>query len=137
VYGIWQFYSLHTINILGLAQVKFHEGMPVDLFASAYKVGFIERAGLLLIPLFIIGMVYLEYKKTDKRFLLYAWVGASLILTKNDLFGINIFMDRFLTFMVEGMIVVGGIGAYAMLEILDKRVFDMIFRNKLNMPVKK
>ena len=137
VYGVWQFYSLHTINILGLAQVKFHEGMPVDLFASGYKVGFIERAGLLLIPLVIVGIIYLECKKTDKRFLLYAWVGASLILTKNDLFGINIFMDRFLTFMVEGMIVLGGIGGYAILEILDRRVFDMIFRNKPNMPVEK
>jgi len=137
MYGVWQFYSLHTLNILGLAQVKFHEGMPVDLFASAYKVGFIERTGLLVIGFCILGIVYLEYKKTDKRFLLYAWIGASLILTKNDLFGISIFMDRFLTFMVEGMIIVGGIGAYATLEFLDRCVFDIIFRKTQNVPVKK
>jgi hypothetical protein len=111
--------------------------MPVDLFASAYKVGFIERTGLLLIGFCILGIVYLEYKKTDKRFLLYAWIGASLILTKNDLFGISIFMDRFLTFMVEGMIIVGGIGAYATLEFLDRYVFDIIFRKTQNVPVKK
>jgi hypothetical protein len=131
VYVIWQLYSLHTISIFGLAQVKFHEGMPVDLFASVNKVGFIERTGFLPIPLFIIGIIYLEYKKADKRFLLYAWVAASLILTKNDVLGISIFMDRFLTFMVEGMIVLGGIGAYAILELLDKRVFDPIFRDRL------
>jgi hypothetical protein len=130
-YGIWQLYSLHTISVFGLAQVKFHEGMPVGLFESDYNVGFIDRAGFLPIPLFIIGMIYLEYKKADKRFLLYAWIFASLILTKNDLLGISIFMDRFLTFMVEGMIVLGGIGAYAILEILDKRVFDTIFRKRL------
>jgi hypothetical protein len=105
--------------------------MPVDLFASVNKVGFIERTGFLPIPLFIIGIIYLEYKKADKRFLLYAWVAASLILTKNDVLGISIFMDRFLTFMVEGMIVLGGIGAYAILELLDKRVFDPIFRDRL------
>jgi hypothetical protein len=33
--------------------------------------------------------------------------------------------------MVEGMIVLGGIGAYAILELLDKRVFDPIFRDRL------
>ena len=130
-YGIWQLYSLHTISILGLAQVKFHEGMPVSLFTNDYNVGFFDRTGFLPIPLFIIGIIYLEYKKADKRFLLYAWIAASLILTKNDLLGISIFMDRFLTFMVEGMIVLGGIGAYAILEILDKRVFDIVFRDRL------
>jgi hypothetical protein len=46
-------------------------------------------------------------------------------------------MDRFLTFMVEGMIVLGGIGGYAILEILNRRVFDTMFRNKPNMPVAK
>ncbi len=130
-YGIWQLYSLHTISILGLAQVKFHEGMPVSLFTNDYNVGFFDRTGFLPIPLFIIGIIYLEYKKADKRFLLYAWIAASLILTKNDLLGISIFMDRFLTFMVEGMIVLGGIGAYAILEILDERVFDTVFRDRL------
>ncbi len=130
-YGIWQLYSLHTISILGLAQVKFHEGMPVSLFTNDYNVGFFDRTGFLPIPLFIIGIIYLEYKKADKRFLLYAWIAASLILTKNDLLGISIFMDRFLTFMVEGMIVLGGIGAYAILEILDERVFDIVFRDRL------
>lgn len=131
VYGMWQLYSLHTINILGLAQVKFHEGIPVSLFTSDYNIGFFDRTGFLPIPLFIIGIIYLEYKRADKRFLLYAWIAASLILTKNDLLGINIFMDRFLTFMVEGMIILGGIGAYAILEILDKRVLDTVFRPRL------
>jgi hypothetical protein len=131
VYGIWQLYSLHTISIFGLAQVKFHEGMPVSLFTNDYNVGFFDRTGFLPVPLFIIGIIYLEYKRADKRFLLYAWIAASLILTKNDLLGISIFMDRFLTFMVEGIIVLGGIGAYAILEILDKRVFDIVFRDRL------
>ncbi|MEI7827299.1 MAG: hypothetical protein WCI87_05860, partial [Euryarchaeota archaeon] len=121
---------LHTVSILGLSQVKYHEGTPVDFLASEFRVGFFERAGLLLLPFAAIGLAWLERNRTNKRFLLYSWIIASLLLTKNDLLGIGIFMDRFLTFFVESLIVAGGIGAYAVLQFLDTRVAGAIERTK-------
>lgn len=128
VYGLWQVYSLHTLSILGLSQVKYHEGTPVDFLASELRVGFLDRAGLLVLPFAAIGLVWLERNKVDKRFLLYSWVIATLLLTKNDLLGINIFMDRFLTFFVESLVIVGGIGAFAVLQFLDARIGRAIER---------
>ncbi|MGZ4941434.1 MAG: hypothetical protein ACXVIG_02140 [Halobacteriota archaeon] len=129
VYGLWQLYSLHTISILGLSQVKYHEGTPVDFFAGANTVGFFERAGLLVLPFAVIGLAWLERAKIDKRFLLYSWVVASLLLTKNDLFGVGIFMDRFLTFFVQSLIVAGGIGAFAVLAYADTLVARLLSKN--------
>jgi hypothetical protein len=126
VYALWQVYTLHTVSILGLSQVKYHEGTPVDFFASESSVGFFERAGLLLLPFSAIGLAWLEKKGTNKRFLLYSWVIASLLLTKNDLFGIGIFMDRFLTFFIESLVVAAGIGAFAVLHFFDARLADAI-----------
>jgi hypothetical protein len=122
VYGLWQLYTLHTLSILGLAQVKYHEGTPVDFLASETRVGFFERAGLIVLPFAVIGLAWLERSKANKRFLLYSWVLASLLLTKNDLLGIGIFMDRFLTFFVGSLIIAGGIGAFVVVQFLDSRI---------------
>ena len=126
VYVLWQVYTLHTVSILGLSQVKFHEGTPVDFLASEFSVGFFERAGVLLVPFAAIGLAWLERNRSNKRFLLYSWILASLLLTKNDLLGIGIFMDRFLTFFVESLIVAAGIGAFAVLHFLETRVLNSI-----------
>jgi hypothetical protein len=130
VYALWQVYTLHTVSILGLSQVKYHEGTPVDFLASEFRVGFFERAGVLLLPFAAIGLAWLERNRTNKRFLLYSWIIASLLLTKNDLLGIGIFMDRFLTFFVESLIVAGGIGAFAVLQFLDARLAGAIERTQ-------
>jgi hypothetical protein len=122
VYALWQLYTLHTLSILGLSQVKYHEGTPVDFLGSDSRVGFFERAGLLVLPFAIVGLAWLERKKAKERFLLYSWVIVSLLLTKNDLLGIHIFMDRFLTFFVGSLIVAGGIGAFIVLQFLDSRL---------------
>lgn len=126
VYALWQVYTLHTVSILGLSQVKYHEGTPVDFLASEFRVGFFERAGLLLLPFAAIGVAWLERNRTNKRFLLYSCILASLLLTKNDLLGIGIFMDRFLTFFIESLIVAGGIGAFAVLQFLEAHVVGAI-----------
>jgi hypothetical protein len=126
VYALWQVYTLHTVSILGLSQVKYHEGTPVDFLASEFRVGFFERAGVLLLPFAAVGLAWLERNRTNKRFLLYSWVIASLLLTKNDLLGIGIFMDRFLTFFVEALVVTAGIGAFAVLHFLDAHLLGSI-----------
>ncbi len=126
MYGLWQLYSLHTVSILGLSQVRYHEGTPVDFFASANSVGFFERAGVLVVPFAVIGLAWLQLAKVDKRLLLYSWVVASLVLTKNDWLGVGIFMDRFLTFFVQALIIAGGIGAFALLTYADTLVARLI-----------
>jgi len=131
MYGLWQVYSLHTLSILGLSQVKYHEGTAVDFLSSVNRVGFFERAGLLLLPFAVIGIVWLERNKVQKRYLLYSWVIASLLLTKNDLFGIEIFMDRFLTFLVQSLIIAAGIGALATLKYFDSLLFRMLTKKSL------
>jgi hypothetical protein len=40
---------------------------------------------------------------------------------KNAVTGIDIFMDRFLTFFVVSLIVAGGIGAFAVFQFIDSR----------------
>jgi hypothetical protein len=45
------------------------------------------------------------------------------------LLGIDIFMDRFLTFFIESLVVAGGIGAFAVLQFLDARVGRAIERH--------
>jgi hypothetical protein len=92
-------------------------------------VGFFDEAGLLVLPFSAIGLFWLERNKVDKRFLVYSWVIATLLLTKNDLLGIDIFMDRFLTFFIESLIIVGGIGAFAVLQFLDARIGRAIERS--------
>jgi len=131
-YGLWQLYSLHTLSILGLAQVKYHEGTPVDFLASEFRVGFFERAGLIVLPFAFIGLGWLERNKANKRFLLYSWILASLLLTKNDLLGINIFMDRFLTFFVGSLIIAAGIGAFAVLQFLDSHLLQASRESKVD-----
>ena len=132
MYGLWQLYSLHTLSILGLSQVRYHEGTPVDFLSSDNRVGFFERAGLLLLPFAVIGIAWLERNRVHKRYLLYSWVIASLLLTKNDLLGIGIFMDRFLTFFVQSLIIAAGIGALATLEYFDSLLIRMLNKNSVS-----
>ncbi|ATZ61297.2 MAG: hypothetical protein BME93_04185 [Methanosarcinales archaeon Met12] len=121
-YGIWQLHSLQTLDIFGISQIVYREGTVVDwtLFA---------RAGLVLIPFFIIGLFrtfYSDAIKKDHKLLMLSWFIATLLLTKNDLIGMHIFMDRFFTFLVGCMVIFSGFGLYYFLcqlnGMLDKVV---------------
>ncbi|MDI6888177.1 MAG: hypothetical protein QMC78_00570 [Methanocellales archaeon] len=114
-YGIWQMYTMQTLDIFSISQVKYHEGTVVDwkLFA---------RAGLVVIPFSIIGFIRTflsDHMPRDRKLLMLSWFAATLLLTKNELFGVSIFMDRFFTFWVECMVIFAGFGLFYSLNYLD------------------
>jgi len=115
-YGIWQLYTMQTLDIFSISQVKYHEGTVVDwkLFA---------RAGLIVIPFSIIGLIrtFLSDRMSrESKLLMLSWFVVTLLLTKNELFGVSIFMDRFFTFLVECMVIFAGFGLFDFLRYLDK-----------------
>ncbi len=114
-YGIWQLYTMQTLDIFSISQVKYHEGTIVDwkLFA---------RAGLVVIPFSVIGFIrtFLSaHMPRDHKLLMLSWFVVTLLLTKNELFGVSIFMDRFFTFLVECMVIFSGFGLFYSLNYLD------------------
>ena len=132
-YGLWQTYSLGTPNILGVAQVVNREGNVVDL-------PLFMRTGLFVLIFFAFGLASILYewwaartetKKTAEKpaygfsvdtnalLLIISWLIATIVLMKNDLLGIHIFMDRFFTFFVMMAVIVAGYGMYAVLSAID------------------
>ncbi|MCD1295519.1 hypothetical protein CUJ83_10960 [Methanocella sp. CWC-04] len=126
-YGLWQVYSLGTLNIFNIAQVVNREGNPVDM-------GLFLRTGLFVLVFFVLGLLYIYLNSRagsdkvagkkpylpdiniDTKLMIAAWLIATVILSKNDLFGISIFMDRFFTFFVQAAIIIAGFGMYALLS---------------------
>lgn len=47
---------------------------------------------------------------TEHKTLLFAWLAATLLLVKNDLLGIGVFTERFLTYLDQAVAVFAGIG---------------------------
>lgn len=131
-YGLWQVYSLGTLSLFGLAQVVNREGNVVDLPLFA-------RTGIFVLIFFAIGLASILYDwwaarkpsqqpqktgyelpvDTNAVLLILSWLVVTIVLMKNDLLGIHIFMDRFFTFFVMIAIVVAGYGMYAVLSALD------------------
>jgi hypothetical protein len=117
-YGVWQLYSLHSLNIFSIAQVAYHEGAVVDMLLFA-------RAGIVVIPFSIVGFFWIFFSdvvEKNSKLLILSWFVATLLLTKNDLFGVHIFMDRFFTFLVECMVIFAGSGLFFSLKRLDKHL---------------
>jgi len=117
-YGAWQLYTMQTLNIFSISQVKYHEGTIVD-----WKL--LARAGLVVIPFSIIGFMRTflsERVSRDSKLMMLSWFVATLLLTKNELFGVSIFMDRFFTFWVECMVIFAGFGLFYSLNYLDERL---------------
>ncbi|HEY3421732.1 MAG TPA: hypothetical protein VGK13_01140 [Methanocellaceae archaeon] len=132
-YGLWQVYSLGTLSIFGIAQVVNKEGNVVDL-------PLFLRSGIFVLIFFAIGLASILYgwwtSRTEKAkpaeasgygfsldtnavLLILSWLIVTLVLMKNDLLGIHIFMDRFFTFFVIMAVIVAGYGMYAVLSAID------------------
>jgi len=132
-YGLWQVYSLGTLSIFGIAQVVNKEGNVVDL-------PLFLRSGVFVLIFFVIGLASILYnwwtaraekKKsvetpaygfsldTNAVLLIISWLVVTIVLMKNDLLGIHIFMDRFFTFFVMMAVIVAGYGMYAVLSAID------------------
>jgi hypothetical protein len=145
-YAIWQVYSLGTLNIFKIAQVVNREGNPVDaalFLRTGIFVLIFFVLGLFYIYIFAArrddkkdptvtnkakGRSIVEFEKyipkitIDSRMFILAWLLVTILLTKNDLFGMRIFMDRFFTFFVQAAIIVSAFGLYAFMEWMDLKL---------------
>lgn len=141
-YGVWQFYSLGTLSLSGLQQVSLKEGSPVDVAAFV-------RAGIFVIIFALIGVIFLyayKHKKEsehakgaapaksavaqaydlvvslDSKLFMLAWLVVTIVLSKNELLNIHIFMDRFFTFLIMAMVILAGYGMYGLLTIINLKL---------------
>lgn len=104
----WQLVSYGDPNIFKLAQFTQHEGGKVSFDLLYSKTGKVVTALSIIgvIALFAIGLRKLIHKKEVEKetFILALWI-AGIILIKNDLIGLNVFMDRFIVFLDQAMII--------------------------------
>lgn len=77
-------------------------GARVDLVAKAFTLPY--AAGYL-------GVAWIWFSKADwdKKLLVAAWLFATLLLVKNDVFGVGVFTERFVTFFEMALALSGGL----------------------------
>ncbi len=121
-YFAWHFFTAGNLHILGLAQFVNHEGAVVTLDFLYSKTG------LLVLALSLIGLLllFLKFSPTlRKKFfpqqskisandtLVLAWLAVGLFAIKNDLFGLAVFMDRFVVYLQIPLVL---LAAFALAE---------------------
>lgn len=142
MYAAWQMYSMGTLNILGIAQLKYHEQWAVTLSTILETGAFVLlflTLGLIYIFLVPVIRQWLNRSKGQKapakpgksyalnisdntKMLMIAWALGSLILTKNEWIPfLNTLESRFYTYFVDLALVIAGFGMYALLAAVDFR----------------
>lgn len=116
-YLAWHFAMTGSIAFWELAQFKHHEGNVLD------AKFFMEKTGEVLAVLGIFGAIAagISFAVTKKRQELFALclLVVGVVLVKNDLVGLRVFMDRFLVYLQLPMIVVAGLGAAKLVELAE------------------
>ena len=104
----WHFFAVRNLDLFALAQFQHHEGAFVSL-QLLY-----DKTGLVLLALGALGFALLAYKALENKlkapgvFALSALL-VGLFCIKNDLFGLQVFMDRFIVFLHVSMIPVAAL----------------------------
>ncbi len=122
-YLAWHFSMSGTIAFWELAQFKHHEG-------NVLEWGFFwEKTGL-VVPVLgflgtVVGTVFLSkkvFRKHDFKPELFvlALLAVGIVLVKNDLIGLRVFMDRFLVYLQQPLIVLAGLGASKAIEWIHR-----------------
>lgn len=77
-------------------------GASVDLVGKALSLPY---------ALGYLGVAWLLFSKADwdKKFLVAAWLAATLLLVKNDVFGVGVFTERFVAFFEMALALSGGL----------------------------
>lgn len=158
-YAAWQMLTMGSLNILNIAQITYHEAWPVTMST-------IIQTGLFVLLFMIPGAAYIfvvndprkvkqstaaadkspkkaPQKKiydlnisADAKMLIVAWIIASVVLFKNEMWGVwlsalthvNAFnlstmQSRFYTYFTEIAIILAGFGMYWLLSLID---FDVM-----------
>ncbi len=110
----WHFVATGNANIFGIAQFANHEGNVVEFQLFLDKTGYVLAAGSLL------GLVILLarnlFKQNEKEILLIAFAVLGFAFVKNELFGVRVFMDRFIVYLQIPLV---ALTAVAMKDISD------------------
>lgn len=156
-YAFWQMLTMGSLNILNIAQITYHEAWPVTMST-------LIQTGLFVLIFLLPGAAYFflvndsrkaaeasgaqeksgknTKKKAynlnisiDAKFLMLAWILASVVLFKNEMWGVwlsslthvNAFnlstmQSRFYTYFTEAAVVLAGFGIYWLLTLIDFRV---------------
>lgn len=110
-YFIWQMFALGSFDIMSMRQIALKEsGQVYD-----WHIMRIGSFALLFAPFGLVKILK-DYKK---HLLLLIFAGATLILTKNELLGINIFTDRLFTFFALAVIFVAAVGIGLIAKALE------------------
>ncbi len=110
-YASWQLYALGSLDILSMRQIALRESGAV----SAASIGRVGAWALLFAPF---GLVQAISRWKDSLLLL-SFIGAALLLTKNEMLGIGIFTSRFFTFLALSLVFAGGAGIKMVWEKLE------------------
>lgn len=113
-FALWLIYLVGVPFLMRLFQfvglVGLSPGSPVDL-------AMFFRAGYVVVPFFFIGLFFLLVSPLEakSKLLVLSWFAAVFLLTKNDLLGFGLLMDRYFTFLVQSMVVMTAFGIYNVL----------------------
>ncbi|HMK45844.1 MAG TPA: hypothetical protein VK436_04410 [Methanocella sp.] len=156
-YAAWQMMTMGSLNILHIAQITYHEAWPVTIST-------IIQTGLFVLLFMIPGAAFVFLSSPPKRseqgpektenavgraekasyrlnisidakLLILAWIIASVVLFKNEMWGVWLSMlthidafnlstmqSRFYTYFTEIAVVLAAFGMYWLLTLIDFRV---------------
>ena len=110
----WHFIATGNPNVFGIAQFQHHEGGVVS---PEYLL---EKTGYAVGVLSVLGIVFLAFRNAfgnasknkvfSKELFLAALVITGVLFVKNDVFGIRVFMDRFVVFLQIPLVVLAALG---------------------------
>jgi hypothetical protein len=116
----WHFFTAGNLNILGLAQFVNHEGAVVT------EKLLLDKTGILAVVFAVAAILLLAEKMLKRQSLsegeviALSWLAVGLFAIKNELFGLGVFMDRFIVYLQIPLVLLSAFAAYAVAEKLWK-----------------
>ncbi|VVB67253.1 Uncharacterised protein [Candidatus Norongarragalina meridionalis] len=119
-YFAWHFFVMGNLDILSLAQFQHHEGNFVDFSLLVLKTGKVVLALSVVGVIACAWAIYEKWKprKINAELFAFGIALAGLGAIKNDVFGMRVFMDRFIVFFDLGLILLAAYGLAAALRLV-------------------
>ena len=134
-YLAWHFSMTGTIAFWELAQFKHHEGNVMEFGALMEKTGWVAPVLGVLGAIIAAAILFAKAAKTrqdavegsaagnaagnaarDAALFGLVLFAAGIVLVKNDLVGLRVFMDRFLVYLQQPMLLLAGLGAAKLVD---------------------
>ncbi|PIO06548.1 hypothetical protein COT29_00445 [Candidatus Micrarchaeota archaeon CG08_land_8_20_14_0_20_59_11] len=123
-YFAWHFFATGNLDVFSLAQFQHHEGNAVDYALLLSKTGRVVLALSIAGAFACAWAIYEKWKtrKIDAELFAFGVALAGLGAIKNDVFGLRVFMDRFIVFLSLGLILLAAFGLTQSVRVLKKIV---------------